>query len=289
MNLFNSSLFGGQTSNLTGTVSKPKSETLKMKASKLQKFLSVKEYACSEDQNGKYRNSMEDKILIEDGFCEQNLNGLFTLYDGHGGSDCVDFVVKRFPSMLSKKLEENDDVIEAIKQAINGINKDVMFYSSESSGTTAAIALIKGNFLFTANVGDSKIILVDILMNNCKTLSVDHKLSNESEKERILLAGGIIKKDRVNGSLVLSRSIGDHFLTSHGVISDPSTSVELISEKEGKYLILASDGVWDVITDKILLDIIIKYANCEEICNHLISESKELGSADNISCIAIKL
>lgn len=287
MNLLSSSLFGAQSN--SGNTSKPKSESIKGKINKLQKFHSVKEFASSEDQNGKYRNSMEDKIFIEDGFNEQSTNGLFTLYDGHGGPDCVDFVVKRFPSMLTKKLENNEDVIEAIRQSINDINKEVMFYSSESSGTTAAIAFVKGNFVFTANVGDSKIVLVDTIASTCKTLTVDHKLSNDSEKERILSAGGVIKKDRVNGSLVLSRSIGDHFLSSHGVISEPSTNVELVNNKDGKYLVLASDGVWDVISDTILLEIILKYVDCQEICNNLVSKSKDLGSADNISCISIKL
>ena len=67
--------------------------------------------------------------------------------------------------------------------------------------------LITAEHIFCANAGDSRAVL----SRNHKAipLSFDHKPSNDTEKKRIEAAGGFVEEDRVNGSLNLSRSLGD--------------------------------------------------------------------------------
>jgi serine/threonine protein phosphatase PrpC len=59
-------------------------------------------------------------------------------------------------------------------------------------------------------------------------------------------AGGKLRNRRVEGQLAMTRSIGDYFLKSKGVISEPTVSSEVIQATD-RYLVIASDGIWDKI------------------------------------------
>ena len=79
-------------------------------------------------------------------------------------------------------------------------------------------------------------------------MTTDHKLTNKLEQERIQKSGGYIKNYRVNGSLAITRAFGDFFYKKSGVISDPEINQHVVGPDD-KFLLIASDGVWDVIQD----------------------------------------
>ena len=82
-----------------------------------------------------------------------------------------------------------------------------------------------------------------------KRLTYDHRAEDECEVKRINEAGGFIARSRVLGILAVSRSFGDHGMKDF-VIADPYLSQTRLSDyKETPFLILACDGVWDVMTD----------------------------------------
>jgi serine/threonine protein phosphatase PrpC len=76
-----------------------------------------------------------------------------------------------------------------------------------NAGCTALIALIIKGVLYIANVGDSRAILCN--KSVAYDLSKDHKPDDPKEKARIESLGGMINAGRVNGSLNLSRALGD--------------------------------------------------------------------------------
>ena len=107
-------------------------------------------------------------------------------------------------------------------------------------------------------------------------------------KNRIIKQGGIIINNRVNGRLMLSRSFGDWVNKQDGVIVDPHlTKIEI--NNDDLYLIIASDGVWDVIKDEECKGFTEIYANTSDICKYLVQECLNRGSEDNISCFLVKL
>ena len=78
------------------------------------------------------------------------------------------------------------------------------------TGCTATVVLITQTDIYCANAGDSRTIIARSGQGNLMAnLSEDHKPENEFEKKRIMAAGGFVEENRVNGSLNLSRSIGD--------------------------------------------------------------------------------
>ena len=85
------------------------------------------------------------------------------------------------------------------------------------AGCTATVVLISQTHYFCANSGDSRTVLARSQgPKMCEPLSFDHKPSNPQEKNRIESAGGFVEEDRVNGSLALSRALGDFEYKSNG-------------------------------------------------------------------------
>ena len=116
-------------------------------------------------------------------------------------------------------------------------------------GTTATVALLKEGKLYIANLGDSRSVLVR-KNNTIESLTRDHRASDESEQEIIRSNGGTIEsvkgEMRVNGTLAVTRAIGDSELNS--LIRDPEIKEIKIDKPfldKTKYLIIASDGLWD--------------------------------------------
>lgn len=90
----------------------------------------------------------------------------------------------------------------------------------------------------------------------CFPLSEDHKPSNTEEKARIEAAGGFVEEDRVNGSLNLSRSLGDfEYKNTEGdfksqkVTCDPEVC-EVERQATDQFVILACDGIWDCLSSE---------------------------------------
>ena len=115
---------------------------------------------------------------------------------------------------------------------------------SNSSSSTAIPKLqetaTRQRVLYTANVGDARIILC----RNGKALrlSYDHKGSDENEGKRISNAGGLILNNRVNGVLAVTRALGDSYMKDL-VTGHPYTTETVIQPDIDEFLILACDGV----------------------------------------------
>ena len=79
-------------------------------------------------------------------------------------------------------------------------------------------------------------------------LSIDHKATDPDEVARIRNGGGMILQDRVGGSLAVTRAFGDHTLKNEGVTAKPHINKHVLKPFD-KHLLIASDGVWDVMED----------------------------------------
>ena len=116
-------------------------------------------------------------------------------------------------------------------------------------GTTAVVALIGSRMIYVANCGDSRAVLCRD--GHAVALTDDHKASRDDETSRVEAAGGQIlfwNGVRVMGLLAVSRAIGDHSLRPY-VIAEPE--VTIVHRHVGdELLVMASDGLWDVMTNK---------------------------------------
>lgn len=261
---------------------------------------SVREFAYFEDCNVRFREAMEDYTRTIDKFMNEKDKGLFTLYDGHGGAECARYARERLPIVLEKLLNVDitnpNNVENAITAVFAKVDEELKF-DAEHVGCTATVAYITKEkdyssfnnprrVAYVANVGDSRCVLVTSY--GAKRMSYDHKASDPSEINRINNSGGIIFNGRVFGQLILTRAIGDNALKKYGVITTPYLSKYFIQDRD-KYLILASDGVWDVVSDEDTFRFANMVNNSDELAKLIVKNSLVRGSMDNISCIVIKL
>lgn len=133
--------------------------------------------------------------------------------------------------------------------------------------------------MFVANCGDSRAVLYR--SSGIGFSTQDHKPVNPCEKERILNAGGSVMIQRVNGSLAVSRALGDY---EYKNVEGKSQCEQLVSPEpeiyverrtpEDEFLIIACDGIWDVISNEDLCSYIhsrfLLTDNIESIANSVI-------------------
>ena len=156
------------------------------------------------------------------------------------------------------------------------------------AGSTCSVVYIQKQqnkkILYCANVGDTKCVIVN--KKGTIQLSYDDLVTDEKENKRIKDNGGFIYKERIGGSLMLSRTLGDWNLKEYGAISVPHV-IKYKLDDDDLFLVMASDGVWDMIKDSELEKFYQMSANSLDFCKNIIVESLERGSRDNMSCFCI--
>ena len=287
-----SSLGGGQKKKFTffeDDFSKKKSHEDKSQSSfqNSQNNYIFRSFSYQEDKNLKYRQSMEDIGVMLPDFIPEKKFSLFGIFDGHGGNDVVKYIKNRLPEIIKTNITKNnnyDSIENNLTSSFHKIDEELKFYDSEHTGSTATILLFQDNIVYCANVGDSTAFIV--YDNFIKKISIDHKCTDPKEEERILLSGGKITKNRVMGQLVLSRCLGDLYCKKYGVSNIPDISVNKL-EGNVKYVVVASDGVWDVVKENELLQLSKNRKNAEGFCKDLVKLAIDKDTKDNVSCIVI--
>lgn len=234
----------------------------------------------------------------------------FGVYDGHGGTQCADYLQQNLHDFILNHPQLRADTTTAIKDAIARAEKDFMEkcrVEKIESGSTVACAVIIGQQLTTANVGDSEIVL-------CRNgapllLTTKHHLGcNEAEVKRVQACGGRIFHSRIGHpkfnphlvSLAVSRAIGDAGFKldeytdgkNSGVIADPEIKTVTLEDGDA-FLIIGCDGLWDVINyaDAVTfcLGHLEKGATSQAISHALVQEALSRGSTDNVTVMFVQL
>ncbi|KAG8058112.1 hypothetical protein GUJ93_ZPchr0002g23271 [Zizania palustris] len=236
------------------------------------------------------RASMEDFYETRIDGVDGETVGLFGVFDGHGGARAAEYVKQHLFSNLIKHPKFITDTKSAIAETYN--HTDSEFLKADSShtrdaGSTASTAILVGDRLFVANVGDSRAVV-------CKggdaiAASRDHKPDQSDERQRIEEAGGFVMWAgtwRVGGVLAVSRAFGDKLLKQY-VVADPEIKEEVV-DGSLEFLILASDGLWDVVTNEEAVAMVKPIQDPEQAAKRLLQEAYQRGSADNITVVIVR-
>ncbi|KAL3844483.1 hypothetical protein ACJIZ3_001886 [Penstemon smallii] len=264
------------------------------------------------------RRVMEDAVTVAPRGWLDGEYSFFAVYDGHGGSKVAETCSERLHKCLEKHIvearEKKDDKdfdwVKVMVDCFSGID-ELFEEAAERGGTTgrekmmgstAVVVLVGKEEVVVANCGDSRAVL-------CRggaalPLSTDHKPDRPDEKERVEAAGGNILNWngwRVQGVLATSRSLGDHYLKPF-VICEPEVTVLRRIESDS-FLIVASDGLWDVVCNEIACEVVRKClsgqvrrrgpsgggSGVSEAAATLAELAIAKGSKDNISVIVVQL
>ena len=203
-------------------------------------------------------------------------------------------------SLVESQAFFDGDIVGAFKEAFSKTDLHYLERSAregKKSGSTALCALLENRSkIYLAWLGDSMAILV----RNGKPIDImiPHKPELEEERKRIEEMGGFVAYVdtwRVNGTLAVSRAIGDPEYKPY-ISSEPDV-VQLDIDSETDFLIMACDGLWDQLTPEEATSLVYEYIcenseqNIEEIstnvATHLSKTAKFDGSSDNITTIVI--
>lgn len=221
----------------------------------------------------------------------------FAVFDGHGDDKVSSFLESHFKDLLKFELDNyfpDLSIEQCLYKAFADLANLLPREMAMNSGSTAVVIIKDKKTLYIANVGDSRVII----NNNKKAvpISEDHKPSDKAEYDRIVKLGGRVIIDpygtaRVNGTLAVSRAVGDFYLSPYVSGLPDIYTVKLI--KANKYLIAATDGLWDVFDNQELVNLIEAMMENDEdidsICQKMLTFSRIKGSGDNITILFIML
>lgn len=237
-------------------------------------------YACKKGLKPESPNQDDFCILCADTAC------IYGVFDGHGpyGHDVSNYVQEALPRLLThSNLFEMDpegafhDAFQLAQRACTQPEEGQggTCLDCTLSGTTATVTLVRDGYLYVAHVGDSRAVLARSVNGQllCEDLTVDHRPTLKSEKERIQTAGGQVRRlegdlqprvflaGKIYPGLAITRSIGDMVGTMAGVVCAPSVQTLRI-EPDCQFVLLCSDGVWEFIKSQEAVDLVGQYPPC---------------------------
>ena len=256
-------------------------------------------YSYSENPNLEHRKEMEDFHYIK-ALLNKKLNcSYFGLFDGHSGKEVGMYLMENLHKIISQELKANivenmENMNNVVKNSFEKIDKEInnLNFKNETGSTGTILLLFKdnnsktGKSLICANVGDSKAYLIN--KKEMKLITKDHKCNDANEVKRIRDTGGVVFRERVFGTLMLTRSFGDKEMKKYGVLSTPDIFSKNI-EDDDMFVIIASDGVWDVVEEDEIFKMSQEKISSSDFSKKIVQLAKERDTHDNISCIVVKL
>lgn len=239
---------------------------------------------------GKADHPIEDYHVAKFITVQEHELGLFAIFDGHLGDAVPAYLQKHlFPNIL-KEEEFWVDPGRSISKAYEKTDQAILSDTSEMArgGSTAVTAiLINGQRLWVANLGDSRAVLSR--GGQAIQMTVDHEPN--TERGIIENKGGFVSNipgdvPRVNGQLAVCRAFGDKSLKSH-LRSDPDVQ-DTIVDMNTDVLVLASDGLWKVMSNQEAVDIVRRIKDPQKAAKQLAAEALKRDSKDDISCIVVR-
>jgi serine/threonine protein phosphatase PrpC len=207
---------------------------------------------------------------------------MFAVYDGHAGSTVVDKLQEHLLRLLSSRFLQKsyvhlplwpaEDVEKTLYQAFHDF--DMEHCQLNECGSTAVLLIQHHRQLFSVNTGDSRLVLLHARTGDIIHTTIDHKPSLPSERTRIekalcnvTLDETVLDVPRINGTLAVSRVFGDFMFKTKlpnapcaPVCVTPDVSYTYIYDApqcDDVVLVMASDGLWDVVTTREVSDLVV--------------------------------
>lgn len=268
---------------------------------------------------GKTPKINQDSYFVCPRFTNVANKYFFGVADGHGlnGHIVSGYIKENLPKFLEKYYNQfPNDIHKAFELAFSDTNRGILNSDTDCtlSGSTTVSVLLLGTKLYCGNVGDSRAILARKINGKWKSegLSIDHKPDLPSETKRIKQYGGRVEQYReITGEVIgpsrvwladedlpglaMSRSMGDTIAAKIGVISIPEVKDFEVKVDEEKFIVIASDGVWEFLSNDDVMNTVVPYYeknDPEGACKKLVKLSrtwwkKEDEVIDDITALAL--
>lgn len=210
-----------------------------------------------------------------------NLPNVFIVADGMGGHNAGDYAsryaVETVVDAIGASFEKNP--VKILGKAIEKANALIRQRAREEAayngmGTTMVVATCIGRYLEVANVGDSRLYVIN---DSIRQITVDHSLVEE-----MVRMGGIDKASARNhpDKNIITRAIG-----ARDYIEADFFDLEL---QTGDIVLLCSDGLTNMVDDETIYQILTSGESLEDRVEELVRTANQNGGKDNISAIVVE-
>lgn len=228
----------------------------------------------------------EDKVAIVPRFRGVDGSDYFAVFDGHRGKEVAALAASALHVELCELLRPHGDgtrgdrgdsnVSSALRDAFSQCHKHAQVQGLHD-GATALVFITLEGVGWCANAGDSRAVLCR--EGKALRLSQDHKASDPDEFARIQAAGGLVKFGCINGMLAVSRGLGDLDFCSKGFSQEPFVASPVdLRDAGNQFLIMASDGVWDEVSDDVACELVHRMlqeeSSLDDICTALLQKAE---------------
>jgi protein phosphatase len=244
---------------------------------------------------GKQRDHNEDSLFTLTTTLSTYQNstpfGLYIVADGMGGHQhgevASDLAVRTLASAIINKIylpllnpntsQPEESIQEIMRAGMQEAHQAIM-KQAPGGGTTLTAALILGDRVTFAHIGDSRAYIILGTNERIETITRDHSLV-----QRLLELGRITPEEAAADSRknILLRALGQGELSEVDI-----SSMQLPASGN---LLLCSDGLWGVVPDEDIYRLVLSTTDPEQACQKLVTAANEAGGPDNITAILVRI
>jgi protein phosphatase 2C family protein 2/3 len=211
---------------------------------------------------------------------------LAAVYDGHGGDRVADLAAAELHRAVLFALLGGLEPADALREAFAQLERAA---DDLDCGSTVAALLLAQEALFTAHVGDSRIVRVG--RARVESLTADHRIDVATERARVLRMGARLEPPYVvrgDHGLMMTRSLGDRWFRPVGVIAEPEIARHALGA-DAVALVAATDGVWDVLGIEDAARIVRRAPTAQAAADALIAAALAADTHDNATALVVRL
>jgi len=230
---------------------------------------------------GKARKTNQDYLFISED-AVGTLPNIYIVADGMGGHKAGEVASKGAVQSIVHSLRTTSlqDPVSIMEEAVTAANDKVFQMSKdnpefEGMGTTLVVATVYENYFYVANIGDSRLYIVN---DEIHQITRDHSYVEE------MVSRGEIDKDSARTHAkknVITRAVG----VEAGTYADYFQ----VKYKKGDKILMCSDGLSNMVADDELKGIMKKNIPVEQMVNELVYTANHNGGADNITAVVVVL
>lgn len=225
------------------------------------------------------RDSMDDAVIIRPNIA--NRLSIYSVIDGHGGNSTSRAASVILPQLF---IRNKDKTIGSFSKMINQLN-DQLAEKKVLDGATIVFAIVSPSDIGVGYLGDSRAFIVR-QDRSFTCLTSDHKPIDLSERSILKSNRAYIIKERVNGTLSVSRAIGDFQVKELNRIAEVETYIRTTNDYR---LVLACDGVFDVLKVEDLIQLLFEYPQPDLAALAIRCASTAAETTDNVTVIVVDL
>ena len=230
---------------------------------------------------GQKRKMNQDYVFVSE-TSVGNLPNLFVVADGMGGHNAGDYASSHAVASLVSEItaDQSINAVKIIRHAIEAANREILEKAQENvslygMGTTMVVATIVGRYAYVANVGDSRLYLIE---NKIRQVTRDHSLVQE------MVRMGEIRPDE-------ARNHPDKNIITRALGAEERVEIDFFDFelKSGCVILMCSDGLSNMVEDSRIEEIVHEHeGELEAMGQALLGEANSNGGKDNIAIVLIQ-